>query len=379
MAQYQSESSKMKLGLGLYRHQLNDDHFRFARQCGATHVVVHYVDYFSEGGADNPRNTQPTGGTRGWGRAGHPSELWTAGELRELRGRIEAHGLKLFALENFDPAHWYDILLDGPNREAQIATIRQLIRNIGEAGIPVMGYNFSIAGVFGRISSTCARGGAQSVGLSGQPDPSPIPRGMVWNMQYAQYLEPGIIEPFDHEELWRRLARFLDDVLPTAERVGVRLALHPDDPPLPTVRSTPRLVYQPRMYDRVLALNSSVSNKLEYCLGTLAEMSEAGIDCEGVYEALDRHAAQQALAYVHVRNVRGRVPHYHETFIDDGDLDMHRVMSILHRNGFDGVLIPDHTPLPTCPGPWYAGIAFAMGYIKALIDGCSGLRINRHM
>ena len=135
----------MKLGFGLYRHQLDDEHFRFARQCGATHLVVHYVDYFNQADADTPAVTQPTGGLNGWGRAGDPDKLWSAEELIALRERVEAAGLILHAIENLDPAHWHDVLLAGPKRAAQLENVKAIIRNMGCAGIPVLGYNFSLA------------------------------------------------------------------------------------------------------------------------------------------------------------------------------------------------------------------------------------------
>src|SRR5690606_16721801 len=71
------------------------------------------------------------------------------------------------------------------------------------------------------------------------------------------------------------------------------------------------------------------------------------------------------IGYVHLRNVRGKVPAYQETFIDDGDIDAFRILQILHRNGFDGVVIPDHTPDMSCDAPWHAGMAFALGYLRA--------------
>jgi mannonate dehydratase len=73
---------------------------------------------------------------------------------------------------------------------------------------------------------------------------------------------------------------------------------------------------------------------------------------------------------VHFRNVRGKVPRYHEVFVDEGDVDMLRVIRILHDNGYDGVLIPDHTPQMTCAAPWHAGMAFALGYMRAAIQAC---------
>lgn len=351
----------MKLGLGLYRHMLTRENFQFARQAGATHVVAHLVDYF-KGGAHHPRDNQPTGTDQGWGLAGDPDQLWTLEELIALRRAMEAEGLKLEAIENFDPAHWHDVLLDGPKKKPQLEGIKTIIRRLGEAGIPVMGYNFSIAGVAGRVTGPFARGGAISVGMDG-PFDTPMPNGMVWNMIYQPGALKGTLAPITHEELWRRLANFLEQVVPVAEQAGVKLALHPDDPPLPTVRGQPRLVFQPHLYQRVIDLKPSPANALEFCLGTLAEMTEGDL-----YRAVDQYSQHGKLAYVHFRNVTGKVPHYKETFVDDGDIDMIRVLRILKKNRFEGVLIPDHTPQVRCDAPWHAGMAYAMGYMRAALQ-----------
>ena len=348
----------MKLGLGLYRHMLTRENFQFARQAGATHLVVHLVDYF-RGGSHKTRDDQPTGTDRGWGVAGDPDKLWTLEELVTLRSQIEDAGLKLEAIENFDPAHWHDILLNGPKRALHIENVKTILRRMGKAGIPVMGYNFSIAGVAGRTTGNYARGDAPSVGMEGPYD-LPMTNGMVWNMVYDENAPAGVIPSITHEELWRRLDAFLQEVLPVAEEAGVKMAAHPDDPPMPTVRGQPRLVYQPRHYQKLIDLSKSPSNALEFCIGSLAEMTEGDI-----YDVVDQYSRQNRLGYVHFRNVRGKVPFYKETFIDDGDVDMMRVLEILKRNKFDGVLIPDHTPQMACAAPWHAGMAYAMGYMKA--------------
>ncbi len=350
----------IQLGMGLYRHQLHRNNYDFAVQCGATHVVVHLVDYFHQA-ADNPRDNQPTGGALGWGRAGTTDQLWSLEELLALKHEINDAGLTLHAIENFDPAHWYDVLLDGPRKAEQLEQLKNLVRRLGEAEIPAMGYNFSLAGVAGRVTGPFARGNAISVGVDGADD-TPIPNGMVWNMVYDPDAPPGTLAEISHDQLWQRCAAFLDALLPVAEAAGVQLAAHPDDPPLPRVRRQPRLVYQPDMYQRLIDLNPSPANKLEFCVGTLAEMTEGDI-----YETVDRYSRQQRLAYVHLRNVTGKVPHYRETFIDDGDVDVIRVLQILHENDFDGVVIPDHTPLLSCDAPWHSGMAYAMGFIKAAL------------
>jgi len=225
-----------------------------------------------------------------------------------------------------------------------------------------MGYNFSIAGVCGRTNKAYARGGAMSVGMEGPLD-TPMPNGMAWNMVYDETAPAGNVPAATHEELWCRLGAFLDEVVPVAEEAGVKLALHPDDPPMPTMRGQPRLVYQPHLYQRVIDLKPSRANALEFCLGSLAEMTEGDI-----YETVEQYSRQQKLAYVHFRNVTGKVPFYRETFIDDGDIDMMRILQILKRNHYDGVLIPDHTPQMSCSAPWHAGMAYALGYMRAALQ-----------
>jgi len=339
---------------------LTPENFRFARQIGATHVIAHLVDYFKEG-KGNPSDNQPTGALGGWGRAGDPDALWSLEELVALRREIEAAGLKLEAIENFDPSHWHDVLLDGPKRARHIENVKTTICRLGEAGIPIMGYNFSLAGVAGRVTGPFARGGAESVGMDGPVD-EPIPNGMVWNMVYDPSAPAGTVAPISSDELWRRLAEFLREVVPVAEEAGVTLAAHPDDPPLPTVRGQPRLVYKQGLYQKLIDLQPSRANALEFCIGTLAEMSDGDI-----YEAVDAYSRQGRVAYVHLRNITGKAPHYRETFLDDGDVDMLRVLRILKRNGFGGVVIPDHTPQLACGAPWHAGMAYALGFMQAAL------------
>ena len=358
----------MKLGLGLYCHQLDRDHFRFARQCGCTHLVIHLVDYFRS--ARNRAGDQPVGDDSGWGLAGDPNQLWTFEQLVNLRSAVEAEGLRLEAIENFDPAHWHDILLDGPKKKLQFENIKTIVRNVGKAGIPIIGYNFSIAGVAGRVKGPFARGGAASVGMDGPCD-SPMPNGMAWNMIYNPHAPPGSVPSATTDELWDRLREFLEMILPVAEEAGVTLAAHPDDPPLPVVRAQPRLIYRPHLYQRLLDARPSPRNAIEFCVGTTAEMSE-----DGVYDSLAGCARQKKIAYVHLRNVRGKVPTYKETFIDDGDVDIAKALQILHENNYTGVIIPDHAPQITCPAPWHAGMAFALGYLRA---GIQALSLKTHI
>ena len=351
----------MRLGLGLYKSLLNDHNFRFARQAGATDIVVQLVDYIK--GGDNPSLTQNYLG--GWGVTQNQDKLWTYEELSGLKKHIESHGLNFAAIENFDPSHWYDILLDGPTKKKQIENLKTIIRNLGKAGIPVMGYYFSLAGVWGWSAGKVGRGDANSVVFDASKIDihQPIPNGMVWNMTYEPENHSGNREPVEREEMWQRLTYFLNELLPVAEEANVRLVAHPDDPPLPSLRQTARLFYTPGEYEKLLQISESPANGFEFCLGTIQEMAEGDI-----YQLLDKYAARDQIGYIHFRNVVGKVPHYREAFVDEGDIDMIRVLRILKKNNYRGVLIPDHTPEMSCGAPWHAGMAFALGYMRGAIQ-----------
>lgn len=367
----------MKLGLGLYGNMLSAENFCFARQAGATHIVAHIVGHFKKPGKD--AITTEGSNAYGFGISDPMDTAWTLEWLRDLKASVEREGLVLEAIENFEPAHWYDVLLDGPQRDAQMARLKQLIRDMGKAGIPIMGYCFTLAGVWGRDHGPFARGDAMSVGYH-NPAETPIPDGMVWNMVYDTALfDPdgrrGTIAPITPEQFWERYTRFVTEILPVAEEAGVKLVAHPDDPPLPTLRGTPRLTWRWDLYRRLLDLSSSPNHGLEFCMGTLAEMSEAlgaRAGFKDYYDMVDRFSATGRIGYIHFRNVKGQVPFYEEVFVDEGDVDMVKALKVLHKNNFDGVLIPDHTPQMSCAAPWHAGMAYALGYMRAAIKIIAG-------
>ena len=356
----------MKVGFGLYKQMLDDEHFAFAKQAGATHVVAHLTDYFNKGEDEN-RTDQPVGDEKmGWGIA-QKEDVWSYEMLISLKKRVAKHDLELEALENINPLFWHDILLDGPKRDEQVENVKQLVRNMGRAGIPILGYYFSLAGVAGRIRGSFARGGAVAVGMEGKSEviDTPIPRGMVWNMIYdSSLIKSGdVMETISRRELIRRHRDFLNEILPVAEESGVKLAMHPDDPPLEEIRKQPRLGYHPDHYKEIIETSESPNHVMELCLGTIAEMASGDI-----YDTVKHFAERNEIGYIHFRNVRNRVPYYKETFVDEGDIDMARIVQILREHNYQGMIIPDHAPQMSCEAPWHAGMAFSMGYIKALIQ-----------
>jgi mannonate dehydratase len=356
----------MRVGLTLSGDHLTEDGAKFAAQLGVEDVVIHLNNYtnaadpsaYTERGEVGPILGDVTG-----------EPLWTYDRMAGVVAMLKRHGLRVAALENFCPKHWSDVLLDGPRKRGQMEDLKRLVRDAGRAGIPAVGYNFSIAGVWGWRRRAAARGGAVTVvfDMGGIDHEAPIPDGMLWNMRYRPAVPGAVPITVSHEELWRRLEWFLKELLPVAEEAGVRLAAHPDDPPADRLRGTARLVNTHDKYDRLLAISPSPANALEFCIGSLAEMQG------DIYSTTRRFAERGALAYVHFRNVRGKVPSYVETFVDEGDVDMTEIVRILRDANYDGVLVPDHVPDLAGPSPWHSGNAYTVGYMRALVQNADAL------
>jgi mannonate dehydratase len=344
----------MKLGYALGGPGITRDNLQFARQAGVTHVVLHLSDYGYRRG-ELPERYQGAAGF-----TGTPAP-WDYEYLASLKKMVNQEGLVLEALENFNPYFWYDVLLDGPRKRAQMEDLKGIIRAAGKAGIPIFGYNFSIAGVWGLTSVPEARGGAPTAAFL-EPEQRPIPKGMVWNMVYDPEAPAGDIGPVSQAELWARAEWFLREILPVAEEAGVVMAAHPDDPPMSELRGAARLVHQPRLYQKLFDLVPSPNSQAELCVGTLSEMTERDL-----YAWIERYARAGKVGYVHLRNVRGQVPRYVEVFVDEGDTDIFRVLRILKRAGFEGVITPDHAPAMNCPAPGHAAMAYQLGFLKAAI------------
>jgi mannonate dehydratase len=356
----------MRVGLTLSGKLLSEEGARFARQLGVEDVVVHLTDYARN--ADNSAYLAGAVGPINGDCIDVP--LWSYERMSDVVGMLARHGLTVAAMENLSPNFWSDILLDGPQKHAQMEALKQLVRDAGRAGIPVIGYNFSIAGVWGWQRKRAARGGATTAvfAMKEIDAAKPIPDGTVWNMRYREGVPGAPPVQVSEADLWARLKWFLEELVPVAEDAGVRLAAHPDDPPVEQLRGAARLVNSHEKYDRLLGLVPGPANALEFCIGSLQEM--LGGD---VYQTTRRFARAGSIAYVHFRNVRGKVPNYTETFVDDGDVDMAEIVRILRDEGFDGVLVPDHVPELDCPAPWHAGHAFTVGYMRALIRNADAL------
>jgi len=311
----------MRLAYGAI-HEVTDEKLIFAKQFGATDLVVHTPPLPGEG-------------------------YWEFTPLLMLRTRIEAAGLKLAAIENIPHAWYLKAMLGQPGRDEQIENFCRTLGNMGRAGIPVLGYYFDPTGVWRTCGDTPWRGGACVSGF---------------DYKLARNAPVTSMGRLNDKQMWDNFTYFLKKVIPAAEEAGVKMALHPDDPPVPSLGGIARIFRSVDAFKRMLKIVPSDYSGIEFCQGTFSEM---GAD---VVEAIRYFGSRKKIFYVHFRNVIGRPTSFHETFIDDGQTDMVAAMRAYKEVGFDGVFIDDHVPRTVDDSPWgHRGRAYASGYIKGLI------------
>mgnify|MGYP006292981835 FL=1 len=299
-----------------------DRHLQWAAQVGVTDVVIPYP------GLD-------------------------ASSLRATCDRIASFGMRCTHVERKLP---HLGLVHGlPDRDEQARGIRTLLENMAENRMEVLCYNWMPDEDWQRTSAEApARGGAKAtafrLGDTGT------------NVTDADGLPARRTSA---QALWDNLHRFLDETVPVAEKCGIRLALHPDDPPLDEFAGQPRIMHTNAALLRATELVPSPANGICYCVGSLWPAGEdviAGIRALG-----------SRIAFVHARNVRGTAADFVETWHDDGAIDMPAVFRALKEIGFTGTVRPDHAPSMAgepndTPGYEMLGRLFAAGYLRGLMQ-----------
>jgi mannonate dehydratase len=268
-------------------------------------------------------------------------ELFTS-----AREKVEAAGMRLGAIF---VAGWDEIALGTDDCDEKIDAWCTMLEGIGAAGIPVLGYNFKPMGNF-RTPSPVGRGGALY---------STFDRAAFDRTPHKMH---ALVK--DETEMFAHLERFLTRVIPVAEASGVKMALHPDDPPIAEpLGGLAQIASTLEQFRRIFAIVESPANGMLFCQGCITEL---GVD---VYEAIAEFARNEWIVNVHFRNVRGALPtRFEEVFLDEGDVDMLRAMETYRDNGYDGPFMMDHSPKMPEGAPQDAGRAFATGYIRALIQ-----------
>jgi mannonate dehydratase len=277
--------------------------------------------------------------------------------LIEFKRRVESFGMRLTHCERKIPH--LKFVHNLPGRDEQIEDFKTLIRNLADAGMEVLCYNWMPDEDWQRTRCDVAeRGGAKVTEFN--------IHDIATNVTDAT---PADHAPTSAEQLWSNLKYFLEQVLPIAEKAGIRLALHPDDPPLAVLRGQPRIIIRHAALQRVVDLVPSPMNGLCYCQGSLAPGGEDPV--EGIRQ-LAPH-----IFFAHFRNTVGGAEHFRESFHDNGEIDMPAVIRTYAEVGYAGAIRPDHAPSMAGesnehPGYEMLGRLYAAGYMRGLIQAAAG-------
>jgi len=282
-------------------------------------------------------------------------------DLLRLKRQVESHGLRLAIVEGYLPIERIKL---GRDDGTELAAMKLLIRQMGEAGIPILCYNFMAGTDWVRTRLDAPeRGGARVTEF----DLAAAERAVSLSATASSISTDRI----SAEALWTNLERLLRELVPVAEECGVFLAMHPDDPPLPEFQGKARIMNSIENFERLVRLVPSAHNGICFCQGTFASM---GVDIPATIRRLGPH-----IRYVHFRDVRATGPgHFVETFHDNGPTDMVAAMAAYREAGFTGPMRPDHVPQLIGeehgePGYTMLGRLFAYGYMRALMQSAEKL------
>ena len=310
-----------------------DEQFQFVRQMGLQYVST------AVAGSDRPR----------FERGGVGSAAPDYEYLARARERFDHHGLSIY---NWGDWRSESVILGLPNRDEVIESYKNFLWALGKVGIPCSTYaHWPVIEELFRTTPETTRGGARAAAFN--VDAAPAVRAVRYGRVYSE------------QEIWDNFAYFITRVAPVAEAAGVLIAMHPEDPPLPVVAGVPRCVFRTfDGYQRALEIANSPNVGVCLCTGCWLEGGESM--GKSVVDAALAFGAMGKLFHIHFRNVSAPLPHFVETFVDDGYQDMYLVMKALREVDYRGGVSPDHIPLMA--GERRVGQAFTLGYMKAMLQ-----------
>jgi mannonate dehydratase len=290
------------------------------------------------------------------------AEQHTLDFYKALVRRFGEHGIKIYRITNLGVHNVPEITLNLPGRDQKVEELKQFIRNLGAAGIYYNTYAHMGNGIWSS-SSTKGRGGMEARRLDLNDAV-----GRWVDQTYAGELTHG--RRYSEDELWENYAHMIRQVAPVAEDAGVRIGIHPDDPPVYALGGIPRCMFGNfEGYKRAMEIANSPNIGVCLCVGCWLEGGAIGMGV-GVVDAIKHFAAKGQLYKVHFRNVSNPMPEpWVETLIDNGYQDMYEVMRALREVKFDGCIIPDH--IPAMLGGHRVGVAYSIAYMRALVQAAN--------
>jgi mannonate dehydratase len=285
----------------------------------------------------------------------------TYGYFVGVRKRVEAAGLKVWIIGNRNVHNMQEVTLNLPGRDRKIEEYKAYLRNLGRAGIYYTTYAHMGNGIWSTTRET-TRGGASSRAFDLAKAYTDEGAGWWDEKLFRGPLTHGRV--YSEKEIWDNYTYFIKAVVPVAEEAGVRIGIHPDDPPVPVLGGIPRCIFGNfEGYKRAFEIADSPNIGMCLCCGTWDEGGK--LMGKNVFETIEYFGKQGKIFKVHFRNVSAPLPHFVETFVDDGYIDMDKVMRTLRQVNFNGVMIPDHVPYMI--GGSRAGNAYSIAYMKALL------------
>ena len=282
----------------------------------------------------------------------------TAANFLRLRKNVETAGLKVWNIGNASVHNMPEVTLNLAGRDRKIEEYKTYLHNLGKAGIYYTTYAHMANGIWS-TDRELTRGGASSRAF----DVAKLPRGTWQGKSFTGPLSHGRVFPPD--EIWENYTHFIKAVLPVAEEEGISIGIHPDDPPWPELGGVPRCIFSSFAgYRRALEVANSPNVGLCLCCGCWLEGGK--LMGKDVLETIRYFGKQGKIFKIHLRNVNAPLPHFVETFLDDGYMDMYKIVKALREVNYDGALIPDHVPATV--GGSRVGMAFTLGYMKALLE-----------
>ena len=329
---------------------LSDEELTFIKQIG-----VDYVDVGPPVVGEAPVGTLP----------GFQVGRLDLKKVRKVIKKIRAAGLEIACFVDYPPTR--QALLDTAEGERQLEDICSLIRLLGTESVPVAQLCIEMlrhgpGGVPGRYQKR-HRGGYEMAAFNLELMRRELAKRDL-NTRWAHHFTDRITS----DEYFSRCIQICEKVIPVAEEVRVKIALHTDDPPVPDSEGLLPGITNPLLINRLFEAVPSRNLGLLFCCGT---RYESGVD---VFEQIRMFGRRGRIFHVHLRNVRGTLPsagEYEEVSIDEGDMDMFRVVQTLKEVGYDGAIYPDHVPALIGDQDRRAALAFAVGYIKALLSALS--------
>ena len=308
-----------------------------------------------------------------------PGDFWPKDSIRALVDQISENDLTLTAVESL-PVH-EDIKLGTPNRDHYIENYTHSMKNLAAFGVTTVCYNFMP--VFDWTRTDLARqlpDGATSLSYNhgdlAQINLSHGTRDLPgWSAAFDSDQLKNLLQAYagvSEEMLWDNLAYFLHRVIPVAEDLGMRLGIHPDDPPW-SIFGLPRIIVDGDALRRLIHINDSPANGLSLCTGSLGASPSNNIPA-----LVEEFSGQDRIAFMHVRNIHiDGAKKFHETAHPStcGHLNMFAILKALHKNDFNGPLRPDHGRMiwgeTGKPGYGLFDRALGAAYLNGLWEGIS--------